>query len=628
MNGIVKVEEINVTEKINKFHYNQINSGKVKFTSIIILTYNQLEYTKLCIQSIRKFTDTDKYEIIIVDNNSTDGTVEWLKSQKDLKIIYNRENKGFPAGCNQGIQIANGENILLLNNDVIVTPNWLNNLDRALWSDESIGAVGAVSNNCSYYQDINVSYENIDEMLEFADKYNKLDETYWSYRSKLIGFCMLIKKTVLEEVGLLDEIFTPGNFEDDDLSFRIICKGYKLLLCKDTFVHHFGSVSFKNLSNSYLEIINENINKFKVKWGFNPKYSNMIRFDLINQIEDNDRERKLNVLEIGCGTGATLLEIKNRYKNAKIYGIEICKASAKIASNICDIMVGNIENIDLPYEKDFFDYIILGDVLEHLNNPWDVLNDLKTYLKRDGYVIASIPNIMHISVMKDLAVGKFSYQEAGILDRTHLRFFTLSEIEKLFNNNSYDINNISFNTIPISRDHEEFINVMCSLYSEELRIQYMAYQYMIKAKKKIDYSRYNDEDMGKLKYALMRIDNELDVESSVEYILNFYNMQNEEIIDDLEYLLNCSIINKDKVLNKIGTACFNKGLYEFSISIFMLAMKINRDNIDALHNLIYLLKEIGEYEIAMSIFKRSSNSVKSDLEIVKMIESIEAKIYG
>lgn len=98
-------------------------------TSIIILTYNKLEYTKKCIESIRKYTKDEEYEIIIVDNNSTDGTRSWIENQNDIKSILNKENVGFPAGCNMGIKISKKENdILLLNNDTIVTINWLSNL--------------------------------------------------------------------------------------------------------------------------------------------------------------------------------------------------------------------------------------------------------------------------------------------------------------------------------------------------------------------------------------------------------------------------------------------------------------------------------------------------------------------
>ena len=89
---------IETLESIKKYNYNPSDEG-LKLTSIIILTYNQLAYTKLCIESIRKFTPKNSYEIIVVDNNSSDDTVKWLKKQKDIIGIYNKENKGFPGGC-------------------------------------------------------------------------------------------------------------------------------------------------------------------------------------------------------------------------------------------------------------------------------------------------------------------------------------------------------------------------------------------------------------------------------------------------------------------------------------------------------------------------------------------------
>lgn len=589
-----------------------------RLTSIIILTYNKLEYTQTCLESIRKFTDNNLYEIIVVDNNSTDGTVEWLKKQKDLKVILNKENLGFPKGCNQGISIANGENVLLLNNDVIVTPNWLDNLDKALWSSEEIGAVGAVSNSCSYYQQIDVPYKDINDMIEFAKEYNKSNENIWHYRTKLIGFCMLIKKHVLEKVGLLDERFTPGNFEDDDLSFRIIKEGYKLLLCKDTFIHHFGSVSFKEKNNEYSKLLQTNIKKFKEKWKFDASYSNLIRFDLIDNIKEN-YTKSLNILEIGCGTGATLLEIKSRYKNSNVYGIELNENVCEITKNNCDLIIGNIENIDLPYKNDFFDYIIFGDVIEHLNNPWEVLDRIKKYLKKDGFLIASIPNIMHVSIVKELIKGNFTYTSSGILDKTHLRFFTLKEIQRLFESNNYSIKSIqAVNTI-LSDEEENFIDQMCMLCGEDLRQQYKAYQYIIKVNKVIDYSKYDNEEMIKLKYYLMRIDNNLDIENSIKYILNLYKKYGDEFINDIEYLLNVAIIKKEEVLNRIAVRAFEEKFYDFSINVLMLSLKVNRNNPDTVYNIIYLLNQLNEYEIALNIFNNSNEIIKNDLDIRNLL---------
>lgn len=256
MNKLLKYQYLIDTSKEDNIH----------LTSIIILTYNQLKYTKLCIESIRKFTCKNRYELIVVDNNSTDETVSWLKEQNDMKLILNNKNYGVAKGWNQGIKISKGENILLLNNDVIVTPNWLYNLDRCLWSNSKIGAVSCLSNNVSNKQRIDVDYSDITSMLDFASKFNIQDSKKYELRDKLIGFCLLIKREVINKVGLLDEQFFPGNFEDDDYCIRILEANYKLILSKDTFIHHFGNISFKNSDLDYKKIFRKNREKFNQKW--------------------------------------------------------------------------------------------------------------------------------------------------------------------------------------------------------------------------------------------------------------------------------------------------------------------------------------------------------------------------
>lgn len=479
------VKDKDTLDKI--INYDYVQEGNIRFTSIILLTYNQLDYTKLCIESIRKFTPKGQYEIIVVDNNSNDGTVEYLKAQEDLRVIYNDYNAGFPKGCNQGIEISKGESILLLNNDTIVTPNWLNNLDSVLYSSDDIGVVGPISNSCSNGQAINVIYNNIDEMIDFA---NLISSHYSNYEHELkqylVGYCYLVKKSVIDKVGLLDERFSPGNFEDNDLSLRILLEGYKLLLCKHVFIHHFGSTSFRSNMQSYINVLNSNKNKFDDKWGKEVLYGSLVRSDIVN-LFNKDKNESINVLDVGCGTGATLLYIKNLYKNANLYGIEIGKISSKIANAYANVINEDIEqvNLQLQYEENFFDYIILGDILEHLENPWKLLKNLKLYLKKDGYILASIPNIMHISVIREIINGSFTYQEAGILDKTHLRFFTLSEIYKLFDTANLQVEGAYHLQYYIPNPEEEnLIQKLCEITSEENRMQYLSVQYIVKARLK------------------------------------------------------------------------------------------------------------------------------------------------
>lgn len=242
-------------------------------TSIIILTHNQLAYTKLCLESLRRYTKAETYELIIVDNASTDGTVEWLKQQSDVRLILNDENKGFPAGCNQGIEIAVGTEILLLNNDTILTKEWLTDLKQALYSEPYIGAVGCVASSCSNWQQIPAGYKELAGLQEFAKHIKEENHHKWEKRARLIGFCMLIRRSCIDELGGLDERFTPGNYEDDDYSYRLRKAGYELMVCHDVFLHHFGGASFNadaEKSRRYAQLLAVNADKFTAKWGFTP----------------------------------------------------------------------------------------------------------------------------------------------------------------------------------------------------------------------------------------------------------------------------------------------------------------------------------------------------------------------
>lgn len=155
--------------------------------------------------------------------------------------------------------------------------------------------------------------------------------------------------------------------------------------------------------------------------------------------------RNGNLLEIGAAGGNTLIYAKkNGYAN-NIYGIELCKLNNTNQENtlLNGFTIANIEEIEPPYKKEYFDVILCGDVLEHLVDPYKAVKKLSAYLQKDGVLIASIPNIRKLSVFYSIFIkGDFKYADHGILDKTHLRFFTKKNMIELFEKNGYIVKSI------------------------------------------------------------------------------------------------------------------------------------------------------------------------------------------
>jgi len=250
--------------------------------SIIVPCWNQVEYTRQCVASLRVHADYD-CEWIFVDNGSTDATRGFLREVQDewaaarlpasvgrVEVITNETNSGFARACNQGIASARGEWVLLLNNDVVVTEGWLHRLVGLLTCQPQLGAVGPCTNRISGPQQVPVVYESstdLPSMHDFARRIGAERRGHWFTLERLVGFCLLVKRSALERVGLLDEQFALGSFEDDDLCLRLREAGYQLAVAADCFVHHFGSRSLSQMGEAQaVELFAKNRSRFAAKW--------------------------------------------------------------------------------------------------------------------------------------------------------------------------------------------------------------------------------------------------------------------------------------------------------------------------------------------------------------------------
>jgi len=159
-----------------------------------------------------------------------------------------------------------------------------------------------------------------------------------------------------------------------------------------------------------------------------------------------------NVLDVGCFCGAVGALLKSKYPNVRVVGIEPVEAAAEIARTKLDaVLTGKLEEVDLAeagLAPGTVNVIILADVLEHMYNPWQALVSLRPWLAPGGVVLASIPNICNFNVINDLVQGDFPYARAGILDITHIRFFTWRGVQKLFGETGYRIEFAHFNIDP------------------------------------------------------------------------------------------------------------------------------------------------------------------------------------
>ncbi len=225
-----------------------------------------------------------------------------------------------------------------------------------------------------------------------------------------------------------------------------------------------------------------------LKSGRTAEYGDNPRTELIDLINVAPEQ----IFEIGCGSGATGMAIKQKFPDVRYIGMDSNKEAAEIAQTRLDkVIVSDIEKIPLDtfgLEKECFDLIICADILEHLYDPWKILHGLRDYLTPDGKILASIPNVQYINHIINFLHGNWKYDDNGLLDVTHIRFFTLNEIAKMFTGTGYNIIHCSGATNPKLNSDKwpndfDFGKFVLKNVTREEAFKFSVLQYLIIAQK-------------------------------------------------------------------------------------------------------------------------------------------------
>jgi GT2 family glycosyltransferase len=230
-----------------------------------MVTWNEPEMTARALGSIR---DKSNYphRLIVVDNNSSPETVSMLeracanREYGEMTLVKNAENSGWLRAANQGLRQATAPYVCLLNNDILAGQDWLKNMIGAL---EKIPDAGLANPHGDERSENN----GIKDVDSYAAALRRRNAGRYTELSHCTGFCLLLKREVIEKVGVFDLIYEGGYFEDVDFSRRARQAGYRCVQCDDAFVLHYQSVSFKKTSTNKKALIERNRKIFEERWG-------------------------------------------------------------------------------------------------------------------------------------------------------------------------------------------------------------------------------------------------------------------------------------------------------------------------------------------------------------------------
>lgn len=244
--------------------------GAFPRVSVLVVAHNGKGFTEPCLLSLLEGESWPSLEVVVVDNGSTDGTSGFLAGLRDprLRVVPLPENRGFAAGNNAGLAACTGRFVVLLNNDTVVPPGLIGRLLPHLEVDPALGLVGPRTNECGNEARLEAGYRRFEDLPAFAARRARAHRGSRRSLAMAAMFCVAARRELFDRVGLLDENFGIGLFEDDDYSLRVRAAGFEVALADDAYVHHVGGGAMSALRRAeFSRLWERNRSYFEAKWG-------------------------------------------------------------------------------------------------------------------------------------------------------------------------------------------------------------------------------------------------------------------------------------------------------------------------------------------------------------------------
>lgn len=450
--------------------------------SIYLQAYNRLEKTKLAIKSLLDNTKDINYELILVDNGSSDGTYEYFQSvpYKNKKIIKVSKNIG-TAFPNKYIHQLYTSNILVgISNDVYVTKNWLSNILKCINSDDSIGLVCPLSTNVSNLQQpLDFEFSDYYDLQEKAAEYNISDPKKWEERIRLVTVLPVFRREALHLTGNFDFGYYH-DFMEDDWCIRLRRAGFKLMLCGDVIVHHDHIYDTSNINLNSIESGRAN---YKSKFYGIDAWDDALNFEknLISLLDSSDinLDYRPKILGIDVKMGTPILELKNLLRRNNCFSCD-CSAFTTDAKyyldlqTICndEVYCDRIQYIWEKFSPNSFDYIILGHPINMYSDPIEIFQKILELLKPGGFLLLKLRNAFDFRNLLNTLGHKNNFDQdmpsaipvnefIGCFDSLSLRDYKISADMHILNEKDLDLLKMSLINTNLVNNIQNTINELC-----------------------------------------------------------------------------------------------------------------------------------------------------------------------